>query len=62
VAELVAAGRTNAEIAEVLEVGRRAVEKHLTSCYRKLGVTGRAGLVEVLDAAVRRSAAEPFAE
>lgn len=62
VAELVAAGRTNAEIAEALEVGRRAVEKHLTSCYRKLGVTGRAGLVEVLDAAVRRSVAEPFAE
>jgi DNA-binding CsgD family transcriptional regulator len=48
VAELVAEGRTNGEIAEVLEISRRAVEKRLTSCYRKLGVAGRAGLLEVL--------------
>jgi len=54
IAELVAAGRTNAEIAEVLKVSRRAVEKHLTSCYRKLGLADRTALVEVFDTAARR--------
>lgn len=62
VAELVAEGRTNGEIAEVLEVSRRAVEKRLTSCYRKLGVAGRAGLLEVLGSAEHRSVAELLGE
>jgi DNA-binding NarL/FixJ family response regulator len=48
VAELVAEGLTNGEIAELLEVSRRAVEKRLTNCYRKLGVAGRTGLLDVL--------------
>lgn len=62
VAELVAEGRTNGEIAEMLEISRRAVEKRLTSCYRKLGIAGRAGLLDVIGSAEHRSAADPLVE
>ncbi|MEV2248044.1 LuxR family transcriptional regulator [Streptomyces sp. NPDC049970] len=41
VARLAATGRTNLQIAEVLFVTRRTVEVHLTSVYRKLGLSGR---------------------
>ncbi len=44
VAELVAAGRTNREVADHLFVTVRAVEVHLTSTYRKLGVRSRTEL------------------
>ncbi|WP_327114197.1 LuxR C-terminal-related transcriptional regulator [Streptomyces sp. NBC_01341] len=44
IAELAAAGRTNAEIAALLHLARRTVETHLTSTYRKLGIRRRVDL------------------
>ncbi|WP_129312348.1 AAA family ATPase [Streptomyces sp. L2] len=48
VARLAASGARNREIAARLHVTSRAVERHLTSAYRKLGVSGRAGLKDAL--------------
>ncbi|WP_314173803.1 helix-turn-helix transcriptional regulator [Streptomyces winkii] len=50
VADLAAAGTSNRAIAEALFVTVRTVETHLTSAYRKLGVTSRADLAPVLSA------------
>ncbi|WHT17579.1 AAA family ATPase [Crossiella sp. CA-258035] len=44
VALLAARGATNEEIAARLYLARRTVEAHLTSVYRKLGISGRAQL------------------
>ncbi len=48
VARLAAAGSTNLQIAEALFVTRRTVELHLTSVYRKLGLSGRKELHRAL--------------
>lgn len=48
VARLAAAGQTNLQIADVLFVTRRTVELHLTSVYRKLGLSGRKELRSAL--------------
>jgi DNA-binding NarL/FixJ family response regulator len=45
VAELVAEGRTNREVAAALFVSERTVEGHLSRIYSKLGVRSRTGLV-----------------
>ncbi|MCF3131913.1 AAA family ATPase [Streptomyces olivochromogenes] len=50
VALLAAQGRTNRAIAEELFVELRTVELHLSRTYRKLGITGRAGLADALGA------------
>ena len=43
VLELMAEGRSNAAIAEQMVVTERAVEKHVTSIFSKLGLTPAAG-------------------
>ncbi|MFJ8630384.1 AAA family ATPase [Streptomyces sp. NPDC093568] len=48
VAERAARGLSNREIAEELETSLRAVERHLTSSYRKFSITGREQLAEAL--------------
>ncbi|MFJ2905748.1 LuxR C-terminal-related transcriptional regulator [Streptomyces sp. NPDC087212] len=41
-------GTSNRRIAEVLEITRRTVELHLSSAYRKLGISGRRDFPELL--------------
>ncbi len=48
VARLVAAGRTNREVAAALHVSTRTVEWNLSKLYRKLGVRSRTELTNVL--------------
>jgi DNA-binding CsgD family transcriptional regulator len=47
VAGLVAAGRTNREVASELYMGLRTVETHLSAVYRKLGVRSRSELARI---------------
>ncbi|NUT98777.1 MAG: LuxR family transcriptional regulator, partial [Saccharothrix sp.] len=44
ISRLVAAGRTNREIAELLFLSSRTVEQHVARLFRKLGITSRAQL------------------
>jgi DNA-binding CsgD family transcriptional regulator len=48
VAALVAAGRTNREVAAALFLGERTVASHLTHIYAKLGVRSRTELARRL--------------
>jgi DNA-binding CsgD family transcriptional regulator len=53
VAEMAAEGPTNREIAQALFVTQRTVEVHLTSIYRKLGISSRSQLAAALDEPAR---------
>jgi ATP/maltotriose-dependent transcriptional regulator MalT len=44
IAELVAAAKTNREIAEILFISEKTVEKHLSKVFAKLAIKGRAGV------------------
>ncbi|HET9102421.1 MAG TPA: AAA family ATPase [Solirubrobacteraceae bacterium] len=48
IAELVVDGLSNREVAQALFVTPRTVEYHLTSVYRKLGISARAAIAETL--------------
>ena len=48
VAEFAASGPTNREIAQALFVTQRTIEVHLTSIYRKLGISSRSQLATAL--------------
>ena len=50
IAELVAAGRTNREVAEQLVLSTRTIEAHLRNIYAKLGVRSRVELARDLGA------------
>jgi pimeloyl-ACP methyl ester carboxylesterase/DNA-binding CsgD family transcriptional regulator len=54
---LAAAGRSNTEIAELLSLSVRTVERHLTNAYLKLGVSGRAARAAAVASLVRRGLA-----
>ena len=48
IAELVAAGRTNREVAAQLVLSERTIEAHLRNVYAKLGVRSRVELTRAL--------------
>jgi PAS domain S-box-containing protein len=48
VAELLAIGHTNAEVASILHLSVRTIEHHRSRVFHKLGVRSRAGLVRTL--------------
>ena len=50
ISDLVAAGRTNREVADQLVLSTRTIEAHLRNIYGKLGVRSRVELVHALEA------------
>ncbi|HET7353631.1 MAG TPA: response regulator transcription factor [Gaiellaceae bacterium] len=53
--ELLAEGRSNAEIAKTLGITEQTVKGHLWRLYRKLGVTNRTAAARLVDKVGRRS-------
>lgn len=56
IAELAAAGTSNREIAATLFLSVRTVETHLTSAYRRLGISSRRELADALSQATPQPA------
>lgn len=48
VSELVAAGRTDRQIARALLISPRTVQKHIENIYRKVGLGNRSSLAAIL--------------
>ncbi len=48
IAEMAAAGASNAEIAQGLFLTVKTIEMHLTHAYRKLDISGRSQLAQTL--------------
>jgi non-specific serine/threonine protein kinase len=55
VLQLIAAGRTNHEIAETLVLSIRTVERHIETIYSKIGVRGRAARAAAAAYAIEHS-------
>ena len=53
VAELVARGRTNRQVARALSLSEKTVECHLTRIFAKLGIASRAAVARAIDAPAR---------
>jgi DNA-binding NarL/FixJ family response regulator len=62
VLRLIAAGRSNREIAQALVVSERTVERHIANIYAKIGVGGRAARVAATVYALGHHLAEPAAD
>jgi DNA-binding NarL/FixJ family response regulator len=59
VAELVASGLANKQIAAALTISISAVEAHLTRIYNKLGIHSRTGLAAGVSSRASASATAP---
>ena len=57
VLQLIAEGKTNKEIAQILDLSLKTIDSHRTRLMEKLGVRGTAGLVRY---AVRRGLIRPL--
>jgi DNA-binding CsgD family transcriptional regulator len=62
VAELLAAGMSNQQIASTLFMSTRSVESHLTKIYREFGVRSRGQLIAALSAQPSRAGSESGGE
>jgi DNA-binding CsgD family transcriptional regulator len=61
VVRLIAAGRSNREIAEALVLSERTVERHIANIYAKIGVAGRAARAAAAAFALGHHLVEPSA-
>lgn len=48
VAILATSGKTNQEVADQLRVGKKTIDTHLQSVYKKLGVTNKIAMMQIV--------------